>query len=115
MGLSQHQYARSRKERGMIGGSQAAVSKAVAAGRIHALPDGTIDPESADREWEANTSEALRRQNPVEAQHSGPEPGAAAAVTAEPAGQAELPLDREDSKSEIEKQVLREKQIKLRR
>jgi len=43
-------YARQR------GVSEAAVRKAITGGRIAALPDGTIDPASADRQWEGNTN-----------------------------------------------------------
>lgn len=47
--LSKNQYAKHR------GVSHTAVSKAVKAGRIPTTPDGLIDPESADKEWEKNT------------------------------------------------------------
>jgi hypothetical protein len=52
MGLSKSAYARHR------GVSEAAIRKAVKAGRIHLEPDGTINPLKADREWEANTIRA---------------------------------------------------------
>lgn len=55
MGMSQRQYARRR------GVSSAAVSEAVAAGRITAEADGTIDADRADREWQANTDPSLQR------------------------------------------------------
>lgn len=47
--MSYRAYARHR------GVSPEAVSKAVKAGRITTGSDGKIDPERADREWEANT------------------------------------------------------------
>jgi hypothetical protein len=49
MGLSIRAYARHR------GVSHVAVKKAIDSGRIHPLPDGTIDPERADAEWSRNT------------------------------------------------------------
>jgi hypothetical protein len=49
MGMSQREYAQHR------GVSHTAVRKAVKASRITTLPDGTIDPETADREWDRNT------------------------------------------------------------
>lgn len=61
MGLSLRAYARSRKERGLSGGTDAAVRKAIAAGRISALPDGTVDPARADAEWEGRTDHAKVR------------------------------------------------------
>lgn len=53
MGISIRAYARHR------GVSDAAVRKAIAAGRVTPETDGTLDPESADAEWARNT-EALR-------------------------------------------------------
>ncbi len=50
MGLSQRGYARHRSC------SLKAVQKALATGRIQALPDGTIDPEAADRAWSTRTA-----------------------------------------------------------
>lgn len=55
MGLSIRQYAVHR------GCSHTAVRKALAAGRITALEDGSIDPAQADREWAAKTDPALQR------------------------------------------------------
>ena len=49
-GLSIRGYARHR------GVSHTAVRKALAAGRISALADGTIDPGVADREWATSTN-----------------------------------------------------------
>ena len=50
MGLSIRAYARHR------GVTDTAVHKAIRSGRIHALSDGTIDPNQADAQWERNTS-----------------------------------------------------------
>ncbi|WP_404993616.1 elements of external origin [Cupriavidus pauculus] len=49
MGLSIRAYARHR------GVSDAAVRKAIAAGRVTPEADGTLDPERADAEWARNT------------------------------------------------------------
>lgn len=48
-GVSQRTYARLR------GVSMSAVQKAIASKRITLNPDGTIDPERANEEWERNT------------------------------------------------------------
>ncbi|KAA3624445.1 MAG: elements of external origin [Proteobacteria bacterium] len=55
MGISIRAYGRHR------GVSDAAVRKAIKAGRITAEPDGTIDPERADAEWKRNTDVAQQR------------------------------------------------------
>ena len=49
MGLSIRAYARHR------GVTDTAVHKAIQSGRITPDPDGTIDPERADRDWARNT------------------------------------------------------------
>jgi hypothetical protein len=49
MGISIRAYARHR------GVSHTAVEKAIAAGRIGTLADGSINPATADAEWERNT------------------------------------------------------------
>lgn len=54
-GVSLREYARRRKEQGLSGGSHVAVKKAIDTKRITTLPDGTIDPERADKEWARNT------------------------------------------------------------
>lgn len=61
MGMSLRAYARHRKDRGLPGGSDTAVRKAIQAGRISKLPDGTIDPETADAEWSGSTDRAKVR------------------------------------------------------
>lgn len=55
MGISIRAYGRHR------GVSEAAVRKAIRAGRITPEPDGTIDPEKADAEWTRNTDVAQQR------------------------------------------------------
>jgi hypothetical protein len=57
MGLSRRAYARHRRI------SDMAVRKAIAAGRIVPEPDGTIDPEKADREWNARTDPSHQRKS----------------------------------------------------
>ncbi|WP_382155400.1 hypothetical protein [Hydrogenophaga sp. ANAO-22] len=54
--LTQAEYARSRKDRGLPGGSREAVRKAVEEQRISAFgPDKLIDLQLADRQWARNT------------------------------------------------------------
>lgn len=55
MGVSRRKYAQMR------GVSDMAVRKAISSGRISVEQDGTIDPEKADRQWEAQTDPAMRR------------------------------------------------------
>lgn len=78
MGLSRRAYAAQR------GVSHTAVGKAIASGRISTLPDGTIDPVVADREWDTNTdptqqrgahSRALGAATAAETRGDGPPPG----------------------------------------
>lgn len=57
--MSYRAYARHR------GVSPEAVSKAVKAGRITVNADGRIDPEVADRQWEANTDPVKVRDRPA--------------------------------------------------
>lgn len=61
MGISIRAYARQR------GVSEAAVRKAIKTGRVTPLPDGTIDPARADRQWGSNTDQAKQRRVPNEA------------------------------------------------
>lgn len=54
--LTQAEYARSRSERGLPGGSREAVRKAVDAARISAFgPDKLVDQALADSQWARNT------------------------------------------------------------
>lgn len=54
--LTQAQYARSRRDRGLSGGTREAVRKAVEQGRISAFgPDKKIDQALADTQWQRNT------------------------------------------------------------
>lgn len=65
MGMSQRAYGRHR------GLSEAAIRKAVKAGRITALADGTIDAPAADRQWEGNTNPRLGSSNVPSESSSG--------------------------------------------
>jgi hypothetical protein len=56
--LNVTQYARHR------GCRKAAVEFALERGRIHKNPDGLIDSEQADRDWEANTNHRQARPGP---------------------------------------------------
>jgi hypothetical protein len=54
--LTQAEYARSRKDRGLPGGSREAVRKAVDRGHVSAFgPDKLLDKALADSQWERNT------------------------------------------------------------
>ena len=55
MGVSRRKYAEMR------GVSHQAVSKAIQTGRITTLPDGSIDPATANREWATQTDPAFQR------------------------------------------------------
>jgi hypothetical protein len=61
--LSIRAYA---KHRGVY---ESAVRKAISAGRITLMPDGQIDPEVADKEWDNNT--AVKKNDPVSENVSG--------------------------------------------
>ena len=56
MGISIRAYGRHR------GVSDTAVHKAIKAGRISTLLDGTIDAEAADAQWDLNTDQAQQRK-----------------------------------------------------
>lgn len=61
MGLSIGEYADHRRALGLTGGAKSAVHKAIKSGRIRTLPDGSIDPKIADRDWEERTDPARQR------------------------------------------------------
>ncbi|WP_413219101.1 elements of external origin [Tritonibacter mobilis] len=61
MRLSRRQYAKSRKARGLSGGSESAVRKAIRDGRITVEDDNKIDPDKADKLWSATTEVAKQR------------------------------------------------------
>ena len=91
MGLSIRAYARHR------GVSDAAVRKAIAAGRVTPEADGTLDPERADAEWARNSAPARSgtqarapRVTVPEAADIGHDTGRDAGAAALPAGGASL-------------------------
>lgn len=61
VGISQRAYAKTRKEKGLPGGSLTAVQHALSAGRITLDSNGKIDPARADADWELNTDPGRRR------------------------------------------------------
>ena len=69
MGISVRAYAASRRERGLPGGSRYGVQKALRDGRIVKEPDGTIDPDEADVEWDRNTNAAKQTGEPKPASY----------------------------------------------
>lgn len=69
--ITQAEYARSRKIRGLPGGTAPAVWRAIHTKRIK-LIDGLIDPAQADQDWERNSNHRQQRgihkiAGPVEA------------------------------------------------
>jgi hypothetical protein len=68
MGLSIRSYAKRR------GCSHKAVQKALASGRIPRLPDGTIDPDAADRAWHETTAPRMRPIGVGATRTAGPAP-----------------------------------------
>ena len=81
MGLSIRAYARHR------GVSHVAVKKAIDTGRITQLPDGTIDPDTADAQWAKNT---LQPRRAVAPEKTGTAKAQRAAVTGEAARQHDV-------------------------
>jgi hypothetical protein len=81
MGLSIRAYARHR------GVSHVAVKKAIDTGRITPLPDGTIDPDTADAQWAQNTLQSRKAAEPVKVSTAKARP---APVVAEAAPQREV-------------------------
>jgi hypothetical protein len=89
--LTISQYARSRKERGLSGGTKQSVHKAIDEQRISAFgPKKLIDQALADAQWDRNTRARVATGAPVaggeaiEARPELPELAAAAAGTAAP-------------------------------
>lgn len=83
--ISQRAYARSRAERGLSGGTHAAVQKAIKNGRIR-LIDGKIDPEVADIQWDRNTDPAQQKRGSQGGQAvAPPASGSPAALPGAPA------------------------------
>jgi hypothetical protein len=62
--LTQAEYARSRKERKLSGGTREAVRKAVDSGKISAFgPDKLVDRDLADKQWVRNTRARVSPQS----------------------------------------------------
>jgi hypothetical protein len=67
--LSIRAYAEHRQQRGLPGGTKAAVEKALATGRITRTTSGKIDPAAADASWAEHTAP---RPGQVQADRPGP-------------------------------------------
>lgn len=65
--MSQAEYARLRRARGLTGGSANSVSTALRIGRIKSA-NGLIDSGQADRDWIANTNRNKQRHPKVESE-----------------------------------------------
>lgn len=59
--MSLSQYAKSRKARGLIGGTLQAVQDAIRTGRVGQDEDGMVEQEVADREWRERTNRSIGR------------------------------------------------------
>ncbi|MDO5757313.1 MAG: elements of external origin [Rhodobacterales bacterium] len=75
MGVSRRKYAMMR------GVSETAVRKAIASGRITVEADGTIDPATADRQWDSQTDPAKQRGPHAQALGAQSAAGTARAAT----------------------------------
>jgi hypothetical protein len=91
MGISQRAYARLR------GVNLSAVQKAIASRRITLNPDGTIDPERANQDWERNTFAARTLYQATQGAKPNPvppsEPTKAPRPTTGMPGQADVASD----------------------
>ncbi len=131
-GMSVREYARHRKEQGLIGTSPWSVTKALKEGRIARNDLGKIDPQVADRHWEENSSPTMRHKPnvpipspirsassvPVGAKHSIPIPPLAHSRAIREAYQAKLArLDYEErvgtlvAKEKVRNAAMRKGQI----
>lgn len=68
MALSRRAYAAHRKAKGLPGGSESAVRKAISSGRISIGAGDLIDAEVADAEWAAVTDPSQQRSSEAQAQ-----------------------------------------------
>jgi len=119
MGLSRRAYAESRKARGLPGGSDKGVRQAITAGRISLLPDGTIDPARADREWDETTDHSKRPGGGGEAPASpvpvgpsredDPVPSGAMTLSKVKTGLGVVQLQRQQLRLKVEKKELVDK------
>jgi hypothetical protein len=94
--LTQAAYARSRKDRGLPGGSREAVRRAVDEKRISAFgPDKLVDSALADAQWERNTR---TRVSPTAVAGSGASTGTSTAAA--PSSSSAAPPSEGPSASE---------------
>jgi hypothetical protein len=120
--VTQAEYARSRKARGLPGGSRKAVHAAVHDGSIDAFgPDKLIDQELADRQWAKNRRARIGTQ-PAAGHASGdllgmgdaPAPAPAAASSSQPDSSYTLARTRrENAEAEQAEIELRRKKGEL--
>lgn len=103
MGISCRAYAKLR------GVSDTAVRKAIDDGRITKLPDGTIDPETANQQWGFRTSKAIK--NIDQDVSESPVPGVSSTKTVTP--YAVSRAERESVEVLLKKLELGEKSGKL--
>lgn len=121
--VTQAAYARSRKDRGLPGGTRKAVHAAVRDGAIDAFgPDKLIDPELADRQWAKNRRARVgaspaggqaQAQTPIEAAAGAPGEAAAAAPAPTPAPAADTGYSAARTRREVAEAETAE--IELRR
>jgi len=109
-------YARSRKERGLPGGTKAGVLKAVRAGRL-VLVNGKVDADAADAQWDANTNRKQQRPAGAAASHSEDAHPLDAAISGESFSQAQTRKEialanlREDEVRENQRELVRRKDV----
>lgn len=98
--LTISEYARSRKARGLSGGTKQSVHKAIAEKRISAFgPDKLIDPVLADTQWDRNTRARVAVGGaPADGEAAAPElPGLADAASGSDAGTPAPPSSGDES------------------
>ena len=88
MSMSLRAYARHR------GVALSAVQKAIATGRIHPEPDGSIDPAKADAQWDRHT----RTAQPTTPRVTTTRPPPVAQHAAQPAAPPPLPQASDDAR-----------------
>lgn len=109
--VSLREYARSRRARGLPGGTLGAVQKAILRKRITPI-EGKIDPEVADIQWGRNTDVA-QQQRGATGGHPPVTPAPTAGETTEPASPRNDYFDsrgrREEAEAQLAELELREK------
>jgi hypothetical protein len=108
-------YAKHRKEKGLIGGSLAAVQKALASNRILKGSDGKIDFDRADHDWEQNLNrhKATTRRTKDVVTAGAPEESSAPAGTPMDGNFLEAQRQHEWLKVQKEELALRERRGEL--